>query len=121
MKKILIIEDDTEAQETYEELLSNKYHLFLAATPQLGLTIASREKPDLIILDLLLPGLINGMETLKKLKKNRVIGSIPVVVVSNVDSEKQEAMKHGAHAFMGKASTSIETLLATVKRYAEHT
>lgn len=76
MKKILIIEDDTHIGNVLEEtLIKEKYIVTRAYSGTEALLILSQSKPDLILLDLMLPGL-NGEDVLPKIK------AIPVIVIS---------------------------------------
>jgi len=76
MKKILIIEDDNSIHNVIEELLqTNNYSTYNAYSGTEALLLLEKEKYDLILLDLMLPG-INGEEIIKKIK------DIPIIVLS---------------------------------------
>lgn len=88
-KKILIIDDEQDFIDITEELLSGIGELlFLSANNGLkGLEIAKDSKPDLIILDLLMPEM-NGFMVFKKLKKDAYTRDIPVIILTGI-TEKQ--------------------------------
>ncbi len=68
MKKILFIEDESALQKTFGDVLGQEgYKMISAMDGEEGLKLAGAEKPDLILLDLILPK-INGFDTLKQLK-----------------------------------------------------
>ena len=68
MKSILFIEDESALQKTFGDLLETKgYRLISALDGEIGLALAKKEKPDLILLDIILPK-ITGLEVLEKLK-----------------------------------------------------
>ena len=98
MKKILIIDDDVHIGNVLEETLSKEgYKIFRAYSGTEALFVLSASKPDLILLDLMLPGL-NGEEVLPKIK------GIPVIVVSSkVDIEhKVDVLLSGAVDYVTK-------------------
>ena len=88
-KKILVIDDEQDSIDIIEELLSGIGELlFLSANNGLkGLEIAKDSKPDLIILDLLLP-LMHGFQVFKELKKDKITMNIPVIILTGI-SDKQ--------------------------------
>jgi len=90
MPKILIIEDEKVLAQMYKEKFEKEgFEVYLAFTSNEGLDLAKKEKPDLILLDILLPGK-DGISFLKWLKNELQISSIPVVVLSNYDDPKQK-------------------------------
>ncbi len=98
MKKILIIDDDVHIGNVLEETLSKEgYKIFRAYSGTEALFVLSASKPDLILLDLMLPGL-NGEEVLPKIK------GIPVIVVSSkVDIDhKVDVLLSGAVDYVTK-------------------
>lgn len=119
MKKILFIEDDTEMQKIYKEAFATEeFETIPAYTADTGLDLARTQKPNLIILDIMLPGGKNGFDVLEALKKDEELKKIPVLVLTNLDSEKQVALKIGAHEYLVKANTSIAEVVTKVKTLA---
>jgi len=116
-KKIIIIEDDVAIVEMYKEKL--KLEGFNVATATDGKKALPRIKQggDLILLDILMPGL-NGFEVLKRIKKNPSISKIPVIVLTNIgtdsfDSDKKLALSLGATDYLIK---SLNTPSEVVKK-----
>jgi len=117
---ILIIEDD----EFFKELITKKlfsggFRILDAGDGQKGIEEAKQSKPDLILLDLLLPSM-DGFEVLSALKSDSETASIPVVILSNLSSKEdiEKGLKLGAADFLiksqfasGEIITKIEKLL----------
>ena len=115
MKNILLIEDDLDIQKIYGEKLSSVgYKVFLATNCAKGLQIAKDDEPKLILLDIMLPGKINGLELLEIIKKDENLKKIPVVVLTNLGTEKNNAMKIGASDYLLKVDTDLEELVRQV-------
>ncbi|HBB67008.1 MAG: hypothetical protein A2X28_09060 [Elusimicrobia bacterium GWA2_56_46] len=115
--KILIIEDSKSTSVVLKEVLENEGRaVFLAGDGVAGITLARRERPDLILLDLLLPKL-NGYEVCNALKRDNATRHIPVLVISTMDSpESVEKIKLcGAINFM-KKPYDLDALLREIKR-----
>lgn len=115
--KILIIEDDTALNKIYQNKLQREgYDVAIALDGREGIKMVDIEKPNIILLDILLPKL-NGREVLKKLKENPQTSSIPVLILSNL-SEMDEVMKgleEGAVDYMIKSEHSLEEVVERIK------
>lgn len=85
-RSVLIVDDDPALIKTIKPLLLNKgYSVLSANTGEKGLQIAQKQKPDLIILDVILPG-IKGREVCQKLKEDEATQRIPVIFLTAKDS-----------------------------------
>jgi len=118
MKKILFIEDEAAIQKTFGEILSNAGYSFKSALDgEVGLRMAKSEKPDLIILDLVLPK-AHGLEVLSALKKDKETSGIPVIILTNIDgmAEVDKAIELGAAAYLIKTSYKLEEILEKIER-----
>ena len=95
MKKILMIDDEKDICLLIKQNLelSGDYKVIIATNARDGIAAASREKPDLILLDIIMPGM-SGFEALEKLKSRADTTSIPVVMLTAVGTEeaKEKAM-----------------------------
>ncbi|MCP6718788.1 MAG: response regulator [Patescibacteria group bacterium] len=119
MKKILIIEDEKILGEMYQDrFVKDGFKVILALDSRKGLELAKKEKPDLIILDILLPR-ENGVTFLEWLKKDPKISSIKVVVFSNYDEPdtRKKALRLGAKEYLIKADYTPEEIVAKVKSH----
>ena len=116
-KKILIVEDDHDVRLGYHiRLKANGYDTFFAADSLSSIMEARKHKPDLIILDLGLPG-GDGFVVLERLRANLRLAVVPVVVVTARDphSNRDRALKAGAKAFLQKPVDNDE-LLAVIRK-----
>ena len=115
-KKILIIEDEIILIEALKEKLTNSgYEVRAVYDGETGLEMIKKEKPDLLVLDILLPG-INGYEVMERLKEEKI--SLPILVVSNSGQpvEIEKAKELGANDFIIKAAFSLENIEEKVKK-----
>ena len=104
-KKILIIEDDKFLRELMtRKLLSLEYDVVSASDGEEGLQKIKSETPDIVLLDLILPG-INGFDVLAKAKKDPAIEKIPIIILSNLGQSEdiEKGLKLGAQDFLVKA------------------
>lgn len=115
-KKILIIEDDTALSSVYFDMFQGSNYLLINATSGIeGLTLIESKKPDLIILDIMLPGGMNGFDVLEKIEANPNTKGIPVIILTNLDSEEKVAKIIGAQKYLVKANTSKSQIVKAVK------
>ncbi len=91
MKKILIIDDDKGFCELIEAALGATGHYEVLSTTDgnAGVKIAEDKKPDLILLDIIMPG-VDGFKIAKKLKENENTKSIPVIMLTSLDDAYNE-------------------------------
>ncbi len=118
MKKILLIEDESALQKAFGELLKQEgYETFSALDGESGLRLAKAKKPDLILLDLVLPKL-HGFEVLKGLKADPETKDIPVIVLTNLEEAKEveKAIELGATTYLVKAQYTLEEVVEKVKK-----
>lgn len=117
MKKILIIEDDPVLNSAYKQKLEPLYQLVMAVEGETGIHLAASEKPNLIILDLILPGLENGLHILRKLKENPTISPIPVIVITNIDNQSKPAFESGAVDYLIKSNIDMNEVVKKINAY----
>jgi DNA-binding response OmpR family regulator len=116
MAKILIVEDDADIRMLLAtRLKSAGYESAFATDASTALGIARKEQPDLILLDLGLPG-GNGLVVLERLRSIASLSTIPVVVVSARDpyTHEQPLLAAGAYAFLTKP-IDTDRLLAAIR------
>ncbi len=104
MVNVLLVEDDENLTKLYKtELELVGMNVLTAANGQRGLEIAKKERPDLILLDVILPEKL-GISVLKELKADEMTKMIPVIVLSNFDQGEnpKKVMQLGAVAFLSK-------------------
>jgi twitching motility two-component system response regulator PilH len=114
--KLLVIDDALFTRKVYCKILSKDYEVIEAANGEEGLKLCVEEEPDLVICDLLMPG-INGYQFLKEYGK--LNKKVPVIIcTSDVQEETREkCFELGADEFVQKPSlTDSETFLKIVRR-----
>jgi DNA-binding response OmpR family regulator len=120
-KKILIVEDDRDVREgMHVRLRANHYDTVFAADAFSVVNEARKQMPDLIILDLGLPG-GDGFVVMERLKRIPAVASIPIIVVSarDVRGNQERALREGAKAFLQKPVDNVEFLAAIRKALGE--
>lgn len=118
--KILLIDDDESIATVFETALKKDGHeVFIAQEGQTGVELAKTKKPDVILLDQLLPDM-SGNEILKVLKSDSHTSSIPVMLLSNYGQQEliQEAIHNGAAEYILKYKIQPEDLCNSIKRFA---
>ena len=121
MIKILVIEDDKFLRELIVRgLKKEKFEVVFAIDGEEGVKKTEEEKPDLILLDLMLPG-IDGFEVLEQIKKNSSIASIPVIILSNLGQKDDidRGIELGAVDFLVKAHFTPGEIVTKVKAVLE--
>lgn len=104
MKKALVVDDCKEASGHLSQILTrNGYQVIHADNGEDAINLASEYVPDLIFMDIVMPG-VNGFQATRQLSKLAETSHIPVVMVSakNQDVDKQWAEKQGASAYICK-------------------
>ena len=116
-KTILIVDDNADTRLVLSaRLKANDYHTVFAADALPAMSVALKERPDAILLDLGLPG-GNGLMVLQRLKANTSLGDIPVIIVTAEDPQVAEArtIEGGAVAFLQKP-VDQDKLMAAVQQ-----
>ncbi len=117
MKSILLIEDDDYlSQILTKKLIETGYKTDLAFEGEKALWMLSEKNYDLIILDIGLPG-INGINVLAKIRGSEKIKNIPVIILTNKDSDKdlREAKQLGVNKYLIKSNYNLEEILNIIK------
>lgn len=114
--KVLLVEDDRLLRKAADTALRERgYAVVTAADGVAALQAARAERPDLILLDLIMPRL-HGCEVLRALKADAQLADVPVLVLTNLgaESDKQVVAQAGAADYLIKASLSLEDLMRRV-------
>jgi len=116
MAKILIVDDEKPILRMYSEALTG-HDIILAENGDEGLKMASKEQPDIILLDIIMPQ-VNGLDVLEKLKNDRDTSGIPVIILTNLPEEASadKAKALGAVAYYVKAQYDPEKLAEIVNK-----
>ncbi len=122
MKTILFIEDEPTLQKAISQFLEKKgYEIKSALDGEIGIAMAKEFKPDLILLDLILPKK-DGFEVLKEIKGNDEIKHIPVIVLTNLegDTDIEKVLSLGATTYLVKANYELEEIVKKIKEILNH-
>jgi CheY-like chemotaxis protein len=112
---VLIVDDDETILSLIEYLLTDMgYRVHLAADGREALKRVTDERPDLILLDLMMP-VLNGWEVMRRLREDSATEDIPVIVVSADHSVATKARELGAQDYIAKPF-DVEEIIAKVDR-----
>ena len=117
-KRILIVEDQEDNRKVLRDLLTSAgYEPIEAVTGEEGLTLAETQRPDLILMDIQLPGL-DGYEATRRIKANPALRGIPVIAVTSyaLSGDDVKAREAGCDDYVTKPF-SPRALLATIREY----
>jgi len=117
--KVLLVEDDLSLMKIYSNKMRiSGFDVSVATTGDEGLRKAQVELPQIILLDLILPGM-DGFLVLEEIKKNPVTEGIPVVILSNLGQQTdiERGKRLGAVDYLVKSDVSLVDLVAKVKKY----
>lgn len=116
MAKVLLIEDDTLMQKLYQGKLADEgFEVMLAKDGKEGLNLIKSKSFDLILLDIMLPGGMNGFDVLEDLKRDPASSQIPVIVLTNLGSEEKVAREIGAVDYFIKANVTPAQIVDRIK------
>jgi len=116
-KNILIIEDDRFLRELIaQKLIKEDFNISEAIDGEEGIKKIKEEKPDLVLLDLILPG-IDGFEVLSKMREDPSITRIPVIILSNLGQREdvERGLKLGAVDYLIKAHFTPGEIIEKIK------
>ena len=119
MNKILLVEDDRFLiKAVYTKLTQKGFEVILANDGDEAISKAKAEKPEIILLDMVLPKK-SGFEVLRELKGNPETASIPVFILSNLaqDQDIQEGKALGAEDYIVKSNTSLSAIVDKVANF----
>ena len=120
-KKLLVVEDDLVLQKTLQDFLSEEgFEVVCASDGEAGLEMVSSQKPDLVLLDIVLPKK-DGYEVLSAVKANEETKDIPIILLTNLGSmaDVEKAIELGATTYLVKADYRLEEVTAKVKEVLE--
>jgi DNA-binding response OmpR family regulator len=118
-KTILIVEDDKFLRELIAQKLKKEgYNVSEAIDGEEGIKKIKEEKPDLIVLDLILPG-IDGFEVLSRMMADKELAKIPVIILSNLGQreEIERGLKLGAKDYMIKAHFTPREIIDKINSF----
>ena len=120
-RKIVFVEDDKALHQTVGEALKEEGFEFISVFDGDSATeVIKKELPDLVILDLVLPGK-DGFEILREIRKYPATKSLPVIVLTNLDNFEsiQQALELGSTMYLVKMNYSMQDLIQKIKEALE--
>jgi len=115
-RKILVVEDDKFLRRACSSALTQRgFSVVVGVDGEEGLSLAKSHLPDLILLDLIMPGM-TGFDVIDGLKRDLATAEIPILVISNssADEGMQRAIKMGADGYIVKSNISLDSLCDSV-------
>ena len=115
-KRILLVEDDRFLRKAAEVRLRRAgYTVITAADGEEAIATARTMRPDLVLLDLIMPRM-QGFEVLRVLRTEPNMNGVPIVVLTNLsqDADRERAMTQGANGYLIKANLSLDALADAV-------
>lgn len=120
-KKILIVEDEIPLLELLaDKFISEGFDTIQAESAEAGIKLALKNKPDLILLDIILPKM-NGIAMLRKLREDHWGKDVPVIILSNLNDQEKvsQALELGIYDYLVKTDVKLKELIREVKEALE--
>ncbi|MBZ9569860.1 response regulator [Patescibacteria group bacterium] len=118
MKRIVFIEDEPALQKILGEALSKEgYEVIAALDGEAGLRLVETKKPDLVLLDLILPK-IDGFEVLRRIKEDPETREIPIIILTNLErmEDVDRVSELGAITYLVKDNYTLEEVVEKIKK-----
>ncbi len=118
MKSILVVEDNEKNMYLISFILKKyNYEVIKAWNGEQGIELAIKEKPDLIIMDIQLPG-IDGLEATKKIKESEEASEIPIIAFTSyaMAGDRQKALNTGFAEYIEKP-INLKTFIADIEKH----
>ncbi|HOX96584.1 MAG TPA: response regulator [Candidatus Woesebacteria bacterium] len=110
MAKLLIVEDDLILDEAYRKKYSGQYDIRVETEGEGGIKAIKSWKPDVVLLDLYLPGKSSGLDVLSFLKKDVSTARIPVLVITNLPDATEKVKAMGADECFMKTDVDLDLI-----------
>ena len=116
--KILIVEDDDLLLNIYETVFRREgFEVEVAGNGEEGYKIAVTKTPDVMLLDIMLPGSMNGLDVLRKIRSTKDIAEIPVMIMSNLTDDKtiSDGLALGASGYFTKSQFNPNDVVRNIR------
>lgn len=116
MNKVLLVDDHADIRRLMRISLGKDFEVLEAENGDRAYDLIKSEKPDLVMLDIMMPGRMDGLEVLNTVKRDPVLSKIRIIIVSarGRERDKQIAMQYGADAYFTKPFSPLQ-LVATIR------
>jgi Response regulators consisting of a CheY-like receiver domain and a winged-helix DNA-binding domain len=117
MRTVAIIEDADDNRDLLYYLLRDEFRVLQFSSGEDALNHFSREQPDLIVLDIWLPG-VDGMEVLRRVRQNPGVSAVPVIALTAnaMAGDREKYLAAGFNAYTSKPISQIDDFLDMVRR-----
>lgn len=115
MKKILFIEDENDLNLAYRKKFEGLYIVDFASDSVMALQKVEDFFPDLVILDIIIPGEVNGIGVLKEIKSNVKFAKIPILILTNLEGQEETVKNLGAVDCLVKSNTSFDIVAQKIE------
>ena len=109
-RSILVVEDEPGLADLLDYILKEEgYHVRLASSAETAMALIRQEPPDMILLDLILPG-VDGMEICRRVRANQATAEVPIIIITAKSDarDRQKALDAGADDYMLKPADTAE-------------
>lgn len=110
MAKLLIVEDDVLLDEAYRRKCETDYETRIVTDGVSGIKETRKWKPDIILLDIYLPGKSDGLDVLREIKKDPELAKIPVLVITNLPDAAEKVIALGADKCFMKTDVDLDLI-----------
>jgi two-component system phosphate regulon response regulator PhoB len=115
---VLIIEDDASLQKILQaKLLEQGIDVINAGSAAEAFPLVKSRTPNLILVDVMLPGGLNGFDILEQFKRDGTLRKTPVIVLTNLEGEEKTALAIGAVAYIEKTTLPIDQIVVKIKSF----
>ena len=116
MNKVLLVDDHADIRRLMRISLGKDFEVLEAENGDRAYDLIKSEKPDLVMLDIMMPGRMDGLEVLNTVKRDPVLSKVRIIIVSarGRERDKQIAMQYGADAYFTKPFSPLQ-LVATIR------
>lgn len=122
MAKILLIEDDPDIRDLVGMTLELTNHeMGYAATGEEGVEMARLARPDLILMDLSLPGSMSGLEATERLRADSSFEGVPIIALTAhaMRGDRERALEAGCDEYISKPIINLQEFSQTISRFVE--
>jgi DNA-binding response OmpR family regulator len=113
MKTILIVDDQVQVRELIEVTLgTDQYRILLAGNGEEAVEIARKERPQLVIMDVMMPGALDGCEAVRILKNDPETANVKVIILSAMgrDADRARGLEAGADDYLVKPFSPLQLM-----------
>jgi DNA-binding response OmpR family regulator len=122
MAKILIVEDDSYLLNIYSTIFEKEgFEVLTAITGEEALALIRKSRPNMVLLDIMLPGRLNGLDVLREKSAVKELKNIPVMILSSLEDDKMisEGLKLGALGYFIKSQLNPDDVVRNVKTFVK--